>query len=156
MFNFGIPLNEYDKIYTGLDIEHMGLKTFSNAPQRYHDFINQHGKNNGNGSGQFKGWLPKFTLGWGRNTTNHAYWATKGYIANVNGEITIPSVSKLDFYKLETNGKYFIPVGKSGAALMLGGKLDTPTVIVKLKSYHSLKIIMVADLDLYVALKAEH
>ena len=123
MFNFGIPLNEYDKIYTGLDIEHMGLKTFSNAPQRYHDFINQHGKNNGNGSGQFKGWLPKFTLGWGRNTTNHAYWATKGYIANVNGEITIPSVSKLDFYKLETNGKYFIPVGKSGAALMLGGKV---------------------------------
>ena len=42
---------------------------------------------------------------------------------NVNGEVTIPGVSKLNYYKAESTSKYFIPVGKSGAALMIGGRI---------------------------------
>ena len=128
-FNFGIPLfnSEYNKIYTGLDIEHMTLNTYSDAPQRYRQFIQEHGKSYGdsktNGVGKFSGWLPKLTVGWGRNTTNHAYWPTRGYMFNVNGEVTIPGVSKLNYYKAESTSKYFIPVGKSGAALMIGGRI---------------------------------
>ena len=126
-FNFGIPLfnSEYNKIYTGLDIEHMTLNTYSDAPQRYRQFIQEHGKNNGNGNGvgKFSGWLPKLTVGWGRNTTNHAYWPTRGYMVNVDGEVTVPGVSKLNYYKVGSTAKYFMPVGKSGAALMIGGRI---------------------------------
>ena len=72
-FNFGIPLfnSEYNKIYTGLDIEHMTLNTYSDAPQRYRQFIQEHGKSYGdsktNGVGKFSGWLPKLTVCWGQS-----------------------------------------------------------------------------------------
>lgn len=123
-FNFGFPIGEYDRIYSGLNLEHMKLNTYDDAPLKYRQFIQEYGNtnNNASGVGSFKGWLPKFTLGYGRNTSNHAYFPTKGYMVNVNGEITIPSVSKLDYYKAETSGKVFAPLGKNGAALMLSGR----------------------------------
>lgn len=117
--NFGFPVNEYNKIYAGFTTEHLTLNTYDNAPQKYREFIQEHGKNN-SGIGKFSGVLVKGTVGWGRNTTNDAYWATKGYISNVNAEITVPSISKLDFYKFNLEHRHFFPIGEKSSLMVMG------------------------------------
>ena len=115
--NFGLPLNEYDKLYIGGIIENFTLNTYENAPLRYRQFIQAH--NNGQDSNRFNGVIAKATIGWGRNTTNHAYWPTNGYITNVNAEVTIPG-SKLTYYKFNASNKFFIPIGKESAVILNG------------------------------------
>lgn len=58
----GIPVTEYDRVNFGLAAERLTVNTYKGAPKRYADFINQYGKGNGNGVGNFKGWLYKGTM----------------------------------------------------------------------------------------------
>lgn len=117
--NFGIPLNEYDRIYVGGILENMSLNTYENAPLKYRDFIFDNGKLNGNGLGKYNGTVGKLTVGWGRNKTNHAYWPTTGYLTNINGEVTLPG-SKLNYYKFNASNKFFIPIGKESTVILNG------------------------------------
>ncbi|MGN6877072.1 BamA/TamA family outer membrane protein, partial [Neisseria sp. P0021.S007] len=90
-------------------------------PKRYADFINQYGKGDGSGVGNFKGWLYKGTIGWGRNKTDNALWPTRGYLTGVNGEIALPG-SDLQYYTLTHNQTWFFPLSKD-FTLMLGGEV---------------------------------
>ena len=93
----GIPVTEYDRVNFGLAAERLTVNTYKGAPKRYADFINQYGKGDGSGVGNFKGWLYKGTIGWGRNKTDNALWPTRGYLTGVNGEIALPG-SDLQYY----------------------------------------------------------
>ena len=61
---YRIPVTEYDRVNFGLAAERLTVNTYKGAPKRYADFINQYGKGDGSGVGNFKGWLYKGTIGW--------------------------------------------------------------------------------------------
>ncbi len=108
----GIPITEYDRLNVGLGVEHMGVKLFNNSPYRYQRFVDQHGKNN---------WIYKGLISWYRNTTDDAYWPTKGYQANVTGEVALPG-SGLKYYQFGHQQTWYFPLSDS-FTLMLNGQL---------------------------------
>lgn len=155
----GVPVTEYDRVNFGMGLERMGVQIFPNAPRRYREFIEQHGKvtrrdfgidqmeANANGTyecpgpkgekvkcapkagevartanGNFKGLQWKGTIGWGRNKTDSALWPTRGYLMDVNLDVALPG-SKLNFYSLSHNQKWFFPLSED-FTLMLGGSLS--------------------------------
>lgn len=127
----GIPVTEYDRVNLGLAAEHLTVNTYKGAPKRYAEFVAEHGKcANGidkkgkecvEGLGNFKGWLYKGTIGWGRNKTDSALWPTRGYMTGINGEIALPG-SDLQYYTLTHNQTWFFPLTKD-FTLMLGGEV---------------------------------
>lgn len=72
-------------------------------------------------NGKFSGVQWKGTVGWGRNKTDSALWPTTGYLMDVNLEAGLPG-SKLTYYSLNHNQKWFFPLTKD-MTLMLGGSL---------------------------------
>ncbi|STZ77038.1 outer membrane protein assembly factor BamA [Bergeriella denitrificans] len=114
----GVPVTEYDRVNFGLGAEHMTVDTYARAPKRYREFMQEH---TGQEYGRWSGMLYKGNIGWGRNKTDSALWPTRGYMTGVNGEITLPG-SKLKYYTLTHNQKWFFPLSKD-FTLMLGGEV---------------------------------
>ncbi|MDK4576543.1 outer membrane protein assembly factor BamA [Kingella kingae] len=107
----GVPITEYDRVNIGLGVENMQVKLRDNPPYRYQRFVNQHGERN---------WLYKGLLSWYRNTTDDAYWPTKGYQANVTGEVALPG-SGIQYYQLGHQQTWYFPLNKT-FTLMLNGQ----------------------------------
>lgn len=106
----GVPVTEYDRVHFGLGVERLTVGVHGrNRPQRYVDYIRDHGERN---------WIFKGNIGWGRNTTDDAVWPTRGYITNVNAEIGLPG-SGLQYYTLTHDQRWFFPVSRD-FTLMLG------------------------------------
>lgn len=108
----GIPITEYDRINVGFGVEHMGVTLFKNPPYRYQRFVEDHGKNN---------WLYKGLVSWYRNTTDDSYWPTRGYQANVTGEIALPG-SGIKYYQFGHQQTWYFPLSKT-FTLMLNGQI---------------------------------
>lgn len=108
----GIPFTEYDRVNFGLGVEHLNVKVLEKAPYRYQRFVDEH---------DAKNWLYKGTIGWFRNTTDDGYWPTRGYIANVSGEIAFPG-SGIQYYQLGHQQTWYFPLSKS-FTLMLNGQI---------------------------------
>ncbi|WP_416189745.1 outer membrane protein assembly factor BamA [Neisseria sp. CCUG17229] len=114
----GVPITEYDRVNFGLAAEHLKVNTYTGAPKRYQEFMEDH---TGSEIGSYKGWLYKGTIGWGRNKTDNALWPTRGYLTGVNGEVALPG-SDLKYYTLTHNQTWFFPLSKD-LTLMLGGEV---------------------------------
>ena len=107
----GVPITEYDRVNIGLGVENMQVKLRDNPPYRYQRFVDQHGERN---------WLYKGLLSWYRNTTDDSYWPTKGYQANVTGEVALPG-SGIQYYQLGHQQTWYFPLNKT-FTLMLNGQ----------------------------------
>ncbi|MRN37960.1 outer membrane protein assembly factor BamA [Neisseria sp. N95_16] len=114
----GVPITEYDRVNFGLAAEHLKVNTYTGAPKRYKEFMQDH---TGSEIGSYKGWLYKGTIGWGRNKTDNALWPTRGYMTGINGEVALPG-SDLKYYTLTHNQTWFFPLSKD-LTLMLGGEV---------------------------------
>lgn len=108
----GIPITEYDRVNFGLGVEHMGITLLNNPPYRYQRFVDENKRNN---------WIYKGLLSWYRNTTDDGYWPTRGYNANVTGEISLPG-SGLQYYQLGHQQTWYFPISRS-FTLMLNGQI---------------------------------
>ncbi len=111
--SLGVPVTEHDRVNFGLGIEHLAVNVYGDyAPQRYRDFVKEHGKNN---------WIVKGTVGWGRNTTDSAVWPTRGYIVNANVDSGLPG-GDLQYYSFSHDQRWYFPLSKN-FTLMLYGQL---------------------------------
>ena len=111
--NLGVPVTEHDRVNFGLGVEHLAVNVYGDyAPQRYRDFVKEHGKNN---------WIVKGTIGWGRNTTDSAVWPTRGYIVNANVDSGLPG-GDLQYYSFSHDQRWYFPLSKN-FTLMLYGQL---------------------------------
>lgn len=111
--SLGVPVTEHDRVNFGLGVEHLAVNVYGQyAPQRYQDFVDEHGKNN---------WIVKGTVGWGRNTTDSAVWPTRGYIVNANVDSGLPG-GDLQYYSLSHDQRWYFPLSKN-FTLMLYGQL---------------------------------
>ncbi len=108
----GIPFTEYDRVNFGLGVEHMGVKLFDSAPYRYQRFVEQNGDKN---------WIYKGMVSWYRNTTDDSYWPTRGYQANITGEVALPG-SGIQYYQLGHQQTWYFPLSKH-FTLMLNGQI---------------------------------
>lgn len=115
--NFGLPLNENDKIGLGLDIEFTSLDIGGsnlNFPEGFSqilDFINKKGDSYTN---------LKASAVWGTDTRDRAVFATRGGSKRLSGVITVPG-SDLEFYKISYTQKQYIPVTRH-TTLYLNGE----------------------------------
>lgn len=101
--NFGLPLNERDRIGLGLDIEFTSLDIEESlVVSRISDFVRENGDSYTN---------LKLSGSWGTDTRNKAVFATNGGSKRLSGLITVPG-SDLEFYKLTYNQKHYFPVTK--------------------------------------------
>ena len=106
----GVPITEYDRLNFGLGANNMKVTLYPQSPQRYVDFVEKYGEKN---------WTITGNIGWGRNTTDSAFWPTRGYIINANVESGLPG-GDIQYYKLTHSQSWFFPLSRS-LTLQLGG-----------------------------------
>jgi len=101
--NFGLPLNERDRVGLGFDIEFTSLDIDDSlVVNRISDFVRE----NGDSYTNFK-----LSASWGTDSRNRAVFANKGGSKRLSGIITLPG-SDLEFYKLTYNQKHYFAVTK--------------------------------------------
>jgi len=112
--NWGLPLNESDRLGFGLDVEFTTIEQGNSFPDsEIIKFVQEHGTEYTN----FKS-----SAVWGTDTRNRAIFPTQGGRKRLSGEITLPGVSDLEFYKIGYNQKHYFPVTKH-TTLYLNGDL---------------------------------
>lgn len=109
--NFGLPLNESDKIGLGLDLEFTDIQLDDSL---FFGEINNFIAENGNSYTNLKA-----SAVWGTDTRNRAIFATRGGSKRLSGIITVPG-SDLEFYKISYNQKQYFPIS-SHTTLYLNG-----------------------------------
>ncbi len=110
--NFGLPLNENDRLRFNVDLRHTTLNSSSFSSTEILDFI----KKNGN-----KYLTLSFSIGWSHDTLDRAIFPTSGGQQRVSALATIPG-SDLEYYKLSYKHQYFFPLSKD-FTLRLNGEL---------------------------------
>lgn len=88
--NYGFPLSEYNTARLGLEAKHTDLTLDSDAPTRYHNWVNTYGES--------------FTtlsldMGWTHDNRNRTFMAESGFLQRLSAEVAIPG-GDLEFYKL--------------------------------------------------------
>lgn len=110
--NFGIPLNENDRLSFNLDATHTKLKSSIYSSKEIHDFISQQGKS----------FLTFSTsIGWSHDTLNRAIFPSEGGQQRLSAIATVPG-SDLTYYKVDYKQQHFFPLAKD-FTLKLNGEL---------------------------------
>lgn len=110
--NFGIPLNENDRLSFNLDVNHTKLKTSIYSSQQIHDFITEQGS---------KFFTFSASAGWTHDTLNRAIFPTSGGQQRFSAIATIPG-SDLTYYKVDYKQQHFFPLAKD-FTLKLNGEV---------------------------------
>ncbi|MEO1896462.1 MAG: outer membrane protein assembly factor BamA [Cycloclasticus sp.] len=132
--NFGVPLNESDKMGLGIDLEFTSLDLGYDQEVLKQSFIDPPNNFTEEQAETALGKVGKFVLNngesytnikvsgvWGTDTRNRAIFATRGGSKRLSGVITVPG-SDLEFYKISYNQKQYIPISQH-TTLYLNGDI---------------------------------
>jgi len=101
-FNFGLPLNENDRLRFNVDLRHTKLNTSTFSSTEILDFIKKNGD---------KYLTLSFSVGWSHNTLNRAVFPTEGGQQRLSALATVPG-SDLEYYKLSYKHQHFFSLSK--------------------------------------------
>jgi len=107
---YGVPIGDDDTINFGLAYDSTQIKPTDYTPQRFKDFITQHGD-------KYSGLIA--SLGWAKDTLDSRIYPMKGFVARVGGEIA--AGSSMRYYRTNLQYQRYFPVGRD-YALMLNGE----------------------------------
>ena len=96
---FGIPMNEYDTVNIGFDVDMSEIKLVSSSPTRYKDYCKDVSGGDDGGCDQNEAVL---SVGYTSDKRDSAIYPTSGYKYDVSSEITLPLLD-MQYYQL--NGK---------------------------------------------------
>jgi len=96
---FGIPMNEYDTVKIGFDVDMSDIKLVDSSPQRYKDYCTQVSGGDASGCDQNEAVL---SLGYTSDKRDSALYPRSGYKYDITSEITLPL---LDMQYYQFNGK---------------------------------------------------
>ena len=100
--NFGIPVTEYNYIYTSADYENTRLSKSGFFAQQVQDFINRYGN-------QFD--ILRLGLSFAYDTRNKAVLPDSGMLHRAGVEVAAPSFgNSLEFYKLNYKMEWYYPL----------------------------------------------
>ncbi len=113
--NFGIPLNEYDRVRFDLRVVSTDFNVNDDpnlVSQQVKDFITDNGDN-----------FLDFQLGvsWNSDSRDSSLFPTRGSVQKLSAEATIPG-SDLEFYKVEYSHRRYFPISES-LTLSLNGEV---------------------------------
>ncbi|MCB1750341.1 MAG: outer membrane protein assembly factor BamA [Gammaproteobacteria bacterium] len=101
--NFGIPTSDTDRLVFDLDIDSTTFKLGADAS----DELMAYQADNGEDSVSLRA-----GLSWSHDTRDSAVLPTEGGYQRVAGSFSLPG-SDLEYYRLEYNNKYYIPLSKT-------------------------------------------
>lgn len=110
--NYGIPVNEEDRITGAVRLDIMDFEPQSSASTEVRDFATQQGTN-------FVDLAVR--LGWSRDTRNRAIFPTRGSLQRISGRVTVPG-SDLTYYRYDYEHRYLQPLDNAWV-LQLSGEL---------------------------------
>lgn len=108
--NFGVPISEYDRVFTGVTFERNTLDLY-NAPQAYTDYVDEYGRTTN---------ALIFNVGWSKDTRDSALAPNEGHYTRVAADV---STMGLKYYMLHAQHQYYLPLGRS-FTLALNGMID--------------------------------
>jgi len=111
-FNFGIPINEFDRLQANFDLKHTTLKTSENPSREIEDFIRDEGD-------KFLTFAP--SLGWTHDTLNRAIFPDRGGQQRFSALATVPG-SDLEYFKVSYKHQHYFPLA-SDFTLRLHGEV---------------------------------
>lgn len=126
--NFGIPLNEFDRIGFDIDLKSTGVESTSISSNRVKNkilFYNGQSYNSDfNGTAPSDGASATFTTlstsaGWTHDTLDRATFSTKGGQQRLSGLITVP-FGDLQYYKVGYKHQHFFPLSNDFTFRLLG------------------------------------
>jgi outer membrane protein insertion porin family len=100
--NFGIPVNEYDRIRFSVGWRGIDLKTTNSSPNYVLDFEDAQGDS-------FDDLV--LTASWRRDSRNKTLFPDSGGLTSIALETTVPG-SGLEYYKLDFTQQQFVPLTK--------------------------------------------
>ncbi len=108
--NFGVPLNEHDRLRFNLNLKHTKLSTSSFSSDEVNQFVLDQGD---------KYLTFSFAVGWTHDTLNRAIFPTRGGQQRLSAMATVPG-SDLEFYKVSYKHQQFFPLAKDFTFRLLG------------------------------------
>lgn len=113
--NYGIPLSTFNTFNIGAGVDHSRLvNPYESTSLTVQDFTSQWGNNYNTLSMNF---------GWSHDSTNHAYFPSKGFETGLNVKVATP-ISTLEWYKTSANAAWFHPVIWDRLVFGLNGEAD--------------------------------
>ncbi len=109
-FNFGIPLNEYDRLRFNLEFKHTKLNTVADSSDEIQEFIDKQGN-------KFISFSA--SVGWTHDTLNRALFPSEGGQQRLSALITVPG-SDLEYFKIAYKHQHYFPLSKDFTFRLLG------------------------------------
>ena len=103
---FGIPMNEFDTVKIGFDVDLSEIKLVDSSPQRYKDYCNDVSGGDSSGCDQNEAVL---SLGYSSDKRDSAIYPTSGYKYEINSEITLPLLD-MQYYQLNAKVVDYVPL----------------------------------------------
>ena len=108
--NFGIPLNEFNRIGFDIEAKDTGIATTTLSPTEIYKFIDKNGSN-------FK--TLSTSSGWTHDTLDRPTFSHRGGQQRISGLITVPG-SDLEYYKISYKHQHFFPLANDFTFRLLG------------------------------------
>ncbi len=109
-FNFGLPVNEFERLRFDMDVEHTKMNTSDNSSQEVLDFVNEYGN---------KYLTYSLAVGWTHDTLNRAIFPSDGGQQRLSAMATLP-FSELEYYKVSYKQEQYFPLAKDLTFRLLG------------------------------------
>ncbi len=109
-FNFGLPLNENDRLRFNIDLKHTKLSTSDFSSDEIQDFVIENGD---------KYLTLATSVGWTHDTLNRAVFPDRGKQQRLSAFITVPG-SDLTYYKIGYKHQRYFPLARDLTLRLLG------------------------------------
>jgi len=105
---FGVPMNEFDTVRIGFDVDMSDITLVDSSPQRYKDYCKDVSGGNSSGCDQNEAVL---SVGYSSDKRDSAIYPTSGYKYDIGSEITLPLLD-MQYYQLNAKVTDYIPLTK--------------------------------------------
>ena len=105
---FGVPMNEFDTVRVGFDVDMSDITLVDSSPQRYKDYCEQVSGGNSSGCDQNEAVL---SVGYTSDKRDSALYPTSGYKYDIGSEITLPLLD-MQYYQFNAKVTDYIPLTK--------------------------------------------
>jgi len=105
---FGVPMNEFDTVRVGFDVDMSDITLVDSSPQRYKDYCKQVSGGNSSGCDQNEAVL---SVGYTSDKRDSALYPTSGYKYDIGSEITLPLLD-MQYYQINAKVRDYIPLTK--------------------------------------------